>query len=257
MFFVLSKILDVVFSPLWWPAMAFGLSRIPWMAKRAPRLTRALLALSYALTLFCSTQVGAQLLQHAVERGAPRTVRDGVTYDAVIVLSGFVSDEAMRRYPGPSYGEGVDRMLAAFELLRTDRARAAILTGGGPGDTTWSEAAVMRRQLTAWGVDPARLYEEPRARNTRENAVESARIANAQGFRSLLLVTSAAHMERSLASFRAVGLAVDAYPVDYRVGGWVSARWSLLPRAGNLEASEGALREFFGRLVYRARGYAR
>ena len=257
MFFVLSKILDVVFSPLWWPAMALGLSRIPWLTKRVPRLLKAQLALACALTLFCATQVGSQILQHAVERGAPRTMRDGVTYDAVIVLSGFVSDEAMRRYPGPSYGDPADRMLAAFDLLRSDRARAAILTGGGPGDPAWTEAAVMRRQLTAWGVDPARLYEEPRARNTRENAVESARIANAQGFRTLLLVTSAAHMERSLASFRAVGLAVDTYPVDYRVGGWVSERWALLPRAGNLEASEVALREFFGRLVYRARGYAR
>ena len=257
MFFVLSKILDVLFSPLWWPALAFALTRIPPLARRAPRFLRALLGVACALMLFCSTQVGTQLLQHAVERNAPRSMREGVTYDAVIVLSGFVSDEAMRRYPGPAYGNAVDRMLAGFELLRSGRARTAILTGGAPGETTWSEAAVMRRQLVAWGIEPSRLIEEPRARNTRENAVESARIARARGFHSLLLVTSAAHMERSLGCFRAVDLAVDTYPVDYSVGGWVSARWSLLPRAENLETSERALREFMGRLVYRLRGYTR
>lgn len=258
MFYALSKLLDVLLSPLWWPLMAFAIGRIAWLRQRAPNGVRALLVLACVLAVCCATQVGAQLLVHAVERGAARTMRNDRRYDAVIVLSGFVYDEALRRHGTPSYGEAVDRLIASYDVLRSDRARVAVLTGSAAGsDPAWSEAAIMARQLEAWGVARERLIEEPRARNTYENAVESARIVRERGLRSLLLVTSAAHMPRAVGCFRAQGLEVDTLPVDYRTGGWLSARWSLLPRAAHLAASEDALRELFGRVVYRLRGYAR
>jgi uncharacterized SAM-binding protein YcdF (DUF218 family) len=93
---------------------------------------------------------------------------------------------------------------------------------------------------------------ETASRNTHENAVESARIVAARGWRSLLLVTSAAHMERALGCFRKAGLAPDALPVDWR-GERDRDAW--LPRAGSLKATEDALRELTGRVVYRLMGY--
>jgi uncharacterized SAM-binding protein YcdF (DUF218 family)/NAD-dependent dihydropyrimidine dehydrogenase PreA subunit len=184
----------------------------------------------------------------------PVTFRPGETYDAVIVLAGMV--EGASRQDGGRLGlasEG-DRIVRAFELLREGRARNALLSGGfvdpRPGEP--SEAEVLAEMLRTWGIEPERIAVEGRSRNTRENAVESARIVAERGWKRLLLVTSAAHMPRALGCFRQAGLRPDTLPVDYRVG----LRWGgVRPRAKALSQSTDAIRELAGRLVYRVMGY--
>ena len=103
-----------------------------------------------------------------------------------------------------------------------------------------------------------RLIAEPLAVNTRDNAVYAAEIARARGFGRVLVVTSAFHVPRSEACFRAVGLAVDVLPVDYRASRTVTfGTASHLPRAHQLARSSGALRELLGRGIYRVVGFGR
>jgi len=157
----------------------------------------------------------------------------------------------------PSYNDNVERLLVSYDLLRTGRAKHVIVSGGyaGSGDRV-NEARVLGRQLEDWGIARDRIVLEPRARNTHENAVESTTLVKQRGYRTLLLVTSAYHMPRALDCFRAVGVHVDALPVDFRASGSECPReW--LPRAGHLETSEAVLRETFGRWVYRVRGYGK
>jgi uncharacterized SAM-binding protein YcdF (DUF218 family) len=66
-----------------------------------------------------------------------------------------------------------------------------------------------------------RVVFEDRARNTYENAVFSKQLASPQPGERWLLVTSAAHMPRSVGIFRQVGWPVIPYPVDYRTTGEV------------------------------------
>ena len=70
------------------------------------------------------------------------------------------------------------------------------------------------------GLDPDRVTYENRSRNTWENAVFTRALASTRkpGER-WLLVTSAAHMPRSMGIFRRVGFPVTAFPVDYRTVG--------------------------------------
>ena len=63
-------------------------------------------------------------------------------------------------------------------------------------------------------------------------------------------------MSRSLDAFRAEGLVPDAMPVDYRAADGVGLR-GLIPRADALADSSHALREMFGRVVYRIVGYGK
>jgi uncharacterized SAM-binding protein YcdF (DUF218 family) len=132
-----------------------------------------------------------------------------------------------------------------------------LLSGGNidaqPGDVP--EADRLAARLVAWGVPPAQVVAEGTSRNTRENAIESSRIAAARGWHTLLVVTSAVHMPRALGCFRAVGLEPDALPVDRRAGDGKGQGW--LPRAVALARSTDALRELSGRAVYRIAGYTR
>nr|WP_235969661.1 YdcF family protein [Anaeromyxobacter diazotrophicus] len=122
------------------------------------------------------------------------------------------------------------------------------------GFLSTSAAAALRAELRALGLSDAQLVLELASRDTRENAVESARIAAASRWRSLLLVTGAAHAKRAVGCFREAGLAPDLYPVAFEAdGSQRPPRWGHEARRQAL----AALHEWAGRVVYAALGYAR
>jgi uncharacterized SAM-binding protein YcdF (DUF218 family) len=252
-FLLLSKVFDLLLSPLSWALLLLGAAAL---LRRRPRLGWAAASAAGAVLLVFSCDPVADGLARALERSAVRTDRPEVTYDAVIVLGGIVEGPPTRATGELQLSGGAERLTRGFDVVRTGHARHLLYSCGlsepGPGDVAESTLAV--RQLEAWGIAPERLVAEDRSRNTRENAVESARIVRERGWTRLLLVTSAAHMERSLGCFRAVGLAPDALPVDFRGGDGRLGSW--LPRAGNLSKSTDLLRELAGRVVYRVMGYS-
>jgi uncharacterized SAM-binding protein YcdF (DUF218 family) len=253
-FFFLSKTFDVLLSPLSWSValIALGLRRTA-----PPARLRRYVAAGLAVLLVFSLEPLANALLRALERRAPRTYRADVAYDAVILLGGVVERASLSEQP--AYNESIERLLVTYDLLRGDRARFVLVSGGALDLEVPAlvEANVLARQLVDWGVSPDRVVVEPRSRNTRENAVESKRIAQERGWTHLLVVTSAFHMPRALGCFRAVGLPVDALPVDYRAYDPARFSGSWVPRANHLERSAMVLREWFGEGVYRLRGFAR
>ena len=68
------------------------------------------------------------------------------------------------------------------------------------------------------GIDPRLILIEPTSRTTHENAIASSDIWRAEGFKTGLLVTSALHMPRALASFKKVRLEVNPATIDTRGG---------------------------------------
>jgi uncharacterized SAM-binding protein YcdF (DUF218 family) len=253
-FFFLSKTLDALLSPLSWSVVlvAIGLGGTDARGRR-----RWVAALGLAVLLLFSLEPFANTLQRAIEHGAERTFRDDVNYDAVILLGGVV-ERAAASNP-PAYNDSVERLLITYDLLRSGRARYAVVSGGilDPAAPSLVEAGVLAQQLVDWGIASERVVVEPNSRNTHENAVECRRIAMERQWDRLLVVTSAFHMPRALGCFRAIGLPVDALPVDYRAYDPARFRGSWLPRSAYLERSTMALRELFGRGIYRLQGYTR
>jgi uncharacterized SAM-binding protein YcdF (DUF218 family) len=254
LFVTLSKVLDLAVAPLTW---ALALLAAAALLRRRGRLPWALAGTAVAVLLVFSAEPVANALARAAESSAPRTVRADVVYDAAIVLGGMVDAAASRASGEAELNGAADRVLAGFELWREGRARHLLLSAGLvrplPGEP--SEAERLAALLRAWGVPAEAIVVEGSSRNTHENAIASARIVAARGWGSLLLVTSAAHMERALGAFHAAGLAPDALPVDRRGGDGQGAGW--LPRASALALSTDVLRELAGRIAYRIAGYAR
>jgi uncharacterized SAM-binding protein YcdF (DUF218 family) len=251
-FFTLSKILDLAIAPLTWALAALVAAVLVGRRRRvAVAFTLAALA---ALLVFSASKVSNALL-HLVERSAVRTDRPEVTYDAVVVLGGAFDPGPTRATGELALTDAAERLTRGYEVMRSGHARNVILTSGlgasSPGELTESEWYA--RTLVAWGIPAERIALERVSRNTRENATETARIVRERGWRSVLLVTSAAHMERALGCFRRVGLTPDALPVDYRSGDGRGETW--LPRSRALEDSTRAIHELVGRVVYRAAGW--
>jgi uncharacterized SAM-binding protein YcdF (DUF218 family) len=255
LFYFLSKILDVLLTPI---AGSVTLVLIGITGKRTALLRRGWAFLGVAILLLFSFEPFANVLWRSLEYPEIRTFRPDVTYDAVILLGGVVEDRAQASSGERQFNDNAERLLETFDILRKGTARYAIVSGG-PVDASRIkvvEAKALADQLIAWGTSPERVIVEDHARNTYENAVDSAAIVRAQGWKTVLIITSAFHMKRAYGCFRATDLDVDTLPVDFRS---YSSPYSgeLIPRAKHLQESSEAIREWFGRLVYRARGYSK
>jgi uncharacterized SAM-binding protein YcdF (DUF218 family) len=253
MFFVLSKSLDVLIDPFWW---VFGLilgGLVALLRGTRTRLGAGLVVAGLSVFLLTSTPAISFRLLSGLERSAVNSMRAGVTYDAVVLLGGAVSPSGSLA-DDPSWNDNVERLMTTYDLLRTDRARVAIVSGGALDRGLRTEAEYLARQLIAWGIDPARVIVEDKANNTRENATYTRAIVSERKLGALLVVTSAYHVPRAAGCFRAVGLEADFLPVDYRARE-PAREPDLLPRAEFFAVSAKVIRERVGSLVYRASGY--
>lgn len=255
MFFFLSKILDVALTPLAW---SFALIAAGALGGGSALRKRVLAGLGLGILLTFSLEPVSNALMRSLEDPPLRTYRPEVTYDVVILLGGLVEDRIGASWGQRAFNENSERLLETYDLLRQGKARNAIVSGGAasPSRMQIVEARALADQLVAWGVEPERVIAEDQAKNTHENAVDSSAIVRAHDWKTVLVVTSAFHMPRAYGCFRAEGLDVDTLPVDFRS---YKSPFSgeMVPRAEHLAHSSGALREWFGRGIYRLRGYSR
>lgn len=255
MFFVLSKLLDIAIDPLWWSGVP-TLWGVVLLARGSSRRRLALGLVGFGLaTLFlCCLPAVSNRVWASLEGGVVSTMREGVTYDAVVLLGGVVSPQGSLP-DEPAWNDNVERLLEVRRLLLSGRAKVAIVSGGKLGGALRTEAQYLAEALIALGVPKDQVLVEPHANNTRENATLSKPMLEALGAKQVLLVTSAFHVPRSVGCFRAVGLEADVLPVDYRVRD-PSLDPHVAPRGEYLSQTTRALREWLGRAVYRVLGYS-
>jgi len=177
--------------------------------------------------------------------------------DAIVLLGGGECGTPSD-WPYPDLGRGADRIWHAARLYHAGKAGKIIVSGGRMGWTGKRQtgAAAMRALLVDLGVPRSAILMEDDSRNTRENAVNSALIAENNGVENILLVTSALHMRRALATFRAAGLDAAPAAADFEVMPEPSHMLRWLPDAEALHDSSRALKEYLGYRVYRWRGWA-
>ena len=140
------------------------------------------------------------------------------------------------------------RVMGAYKLYKEKRRPIAV-SGYSVKDRI-SEAKVMKDMLVYFGVNPNDIIPEGKSRDTYENALYLKRLV---GNKTLCLITSAYHMERSLYLFSKVGFdlkKVIPVPVDYKASHSPFTWYQLLPTPYWLNVSSKALHEYFGMLYY-------
>lgn len=177
--------------------------------------------------------------------------------DAIVVLGGGERGTPPD-WPYPDLASGADRIWHTARLYRAGKAERVIVTGGRIG---WhgerrSGTEAMRELLVDLGVPESAILIDDQSRSTRENAVEVARIVNEQELDNILLVTSALHMRRALATFRAAGLNPIPATADFEVLPEAAHALRWLPDSQALHDSTRAIKEYLGYWVYRLRGWA-
>ena len=113
----------------------------------------------------------------------------------------------------------------------------------------------MSSLLQEWGLPASTILTEEKSVNTHQNATMSFEVLSARKIRRIILVTSAIHMPRAVATFRKAGFEVIPAPADFYTG-WGEDYTHWIPDAGSLTGTELALHEWVGLWVYRHRGWA-
>jgi len=151
--------------------------------------------------------------------------------------------------------------LAADTVLRSLRAAelydqgppCPVILSGGPGRGDASGPAVaegMHKLLASRGVAEVDMVQEVRSQTTYENAVYSAQICTERGFQSVILVTDAMHLPRSIRSFEAQGIEVVGAGCQYVATGFEPEVWDFLPGPHGAIRTGRAAHEWRGLLYY-------
>jgi uncharacterized SAM-binding protein YcdF (DUF218 family) len=257
LYIYLSKILPFFVMPL---GVFFMLALLALLFIRKKRRRYAAVTLIAAVSVMwvSSTPIAAKWLYGRIESIHPPVPLVGVPEsDCIILLGGVVQPPEPPRVD-MEFNNSIDRVHKAAELFAAGKAPYLIVTGGNQpwSRSSRSEAELIRELLVDWGVPEEAIRLEASSRNTRENAMYTRNVVDSIHCEEALLVTSAAHMPRSLAAFSAAGISVIPVSTDVRVAHTNKLTlMDFLPSAHALEMSSRAIRELVGQWVYEMKGW--
>lgn len=251
----LSKVLSQLTHPLFVGLLLVGVGGA--VSYRFRTWGGATVALGVLVIWVPATPLAADWARGTLERQFPPAPADSVpTADAIVTLGGAIGAPQPPRVH-PDLSGAADRVWHAARLFKAGKAPLIIASGGTLPwrDQAFREADAMKTLLRRWGVPADSVVTESRSANTYQNATNTAAVVERRGLDRVLLVTSALHMRRALATFRSAG--VDAVPAatDYRVVDGPTSLLDLFPSAGALQASTAAIHEYVGYWVYQWRGW--
>jgi len=263
-FFGLYKLVKYGVYPLTWIVglsalillfawLPFSLARQRWL-----RMTAATL---FSLLLILTSPLVAHILVAALE-GAhlPSGLPGPIVNGTIVVLGGGLRDSGSLRPSVELTEESMRQTACGADLYRQGVAPSLLVTGGdarafGSGP---AEASVMKAWAIRLGIPSNAIAIEDQARTTYENAERTKDLLGDRA--SIILVTSATHMPRAAALFRAQGFNVIPYPCGFHERNRVAEGWDttsifdVLPATWAFREISEAIEELAGIAVYRLAG---
>lgn len=203
--------------------------------------------------IFTTPIVSSHMVSSLEQKFLPVPIDKSPTADAIVVLGGSVVGPDSPRIDIELTGNS-DRILHAARLYRAGKAPIVIAAGGA--EDTQPEAYAMKALLAEWGVPKKNVIIETESLNTYQNAVNAMRLLDKRRVKRVLLVTSAIHMPRALATFRTLGISAIPSPTDYLEADRKKKEIKdFLPDIDALGKTSLAVKEYLGLMAYRWRGW--
>jgi uncharacterized SAM-binding protein YcdF (DUF218 family) len=250
MFFVVSKVLWLVFTPSNFICLIILSGLLAMLARKSRRKGVFVTVIGVIAVVACGLgPVGFWIIRPLEDRFIrPSTL---LPPKGIIVLGGAISPEMFRNrlVLVPTGG----RLTESVALARRFPSASLIFVGGS--SNTLPEAAAAQKFFSNVGLPTDRVIYESRSRNTFENAEFSRDLLKPKPEEKWILVTSASHMPRAVGVFRRFGFDIIAWPADYQSLG--------TPRdfgrftgsvSGGLSVCDLAVKEWIGLAAYRITG---
>ena len=238
-------------------SIALGIALLALGRLRAARIV--LLAGGAALVVFGLLPTSIYLANLLETRFPQPALPDRV--DGIVLLAGAERPAASQAYGEPQVGARGNRYVTLLRLAERFPDARIIYSGGpreelgkGPLET---QAAVADRILGTVGLDPGRVQFDERSRDTCASGRNARELAQPGSGDVWVVVTSAIHVPRTMACFRAGGWPeIIPQPANYAsvLGGWNAGSIRV---ASNLVLLDEAVHEWLGLLYYRITGRTR
>ncbi len=249
--FIASKILDLLAQPLAWIIATLAVAC--WLPT-ASAWGRRLSFLAMTLLLLIGWQPLPDTIIRQLESVYTEIPPDADLrgFTGVVILGGATEPGFLSQaHTQPLMNAGAERLVAPAALNRSSPQLRLLYSGGegalfGKGPT---ESARAQRFFDTMGLPTGRVEYESVSRNTYENAILTAKLPGVDIQQPWLLLTSAWHMPRAMASFTKAGWNVTAYPVDFRTA--PQTPWTEYSLSEGASRWQLALHELLGTVVYR------
>ena len=221
--------------------------------RRWPRSAIVLASSSILGLWLCSTPYMSEILAHSLEDYAPpldwRTVAHQPKTAIVILGSGLLKNVPEYEAVAGVSGSTLYRVRYGAWLQRHTGLPVLVSGGRLPGMPA-TEADIMGGILQdEFNVSVTWLENE--SHTTEENARYSSAMLHAAGIEHVVVVTSAWHMQRSVAEFQQYALDVIPAPTAFmQPADAISPIMAWVPMAATLSNSAAFIREYVGMLVY-------
>lgn len=231
---------------------------IAWFLKNRT-VKRVLYGITIVLTLvFTNTPLLKTAEEHWYKE-YDHQLPEGKTYKYGIVLGGYSFWDWKRNRP--EFSEIADRLTEGIRLYKCGRIEKLVLASDGSIIQSKDEKGLqgnpqgMMKYLNELGIPQEDIIMETFANNTRENVTFTKKLLGKEmDTASIVIITSAVHMKRTVSAFQAEGLYPDCYITDP----WVDVKGksvSFIPSVGTLAQWPELLHEWVGYAMYKWRGW--
>jgi uncharacterized SAM-binding protein YcdF (DUF218 family) len=202
------------------------------------------------LIIFSFFPIGKNLINTLEEKYLTNKIPDN--YDYIIVLAGSEDAYTTSITSKISLNSSVERLIASVKLANKKKNSKIIFLGGSGylKEHTIDESDVARNFFIDINFDLKRVIFVNDTRNTIENLKKLKKL-NIKNEESLILITSAFHMDRALLISKKLNLNLIPYAVDFRSysgsgkDGFVNY-YQVFSLVGNLRSLNLYFREFLG-----------
>ena len=203
------------------------------------------------LVLIISTNplVGNYLMKRLENPYHPIPISSIKKNDAIVVLSGMVRKVGNDKHSTFEFKDP-DRFFAGIDLIKQSKSDKLIFTAG---QLPWTvnglpEGYILKEKAISLGV-PGEIIVTEKVKNTYEESIAVTKLIPNNS--SIILVTSAFHMDRSKYLFEKQGFEVTPYPVDFKTYIQKQTIMSFLPKLEALNQTSRFIRENIGRFYYK------
>ncbi|MCP9496205.1 MAG: envelope biogenesis factor ElyC [Pyrinomonadaceae bacterium MAG19_C2-C3] len=252
--FILKKIISAFLMPMpFCLLLIFAGLFLLWFTRRQ-KMGKVFVTVGAIVLTLCGYDIFARHIIKPLERQYPAFAINAEIQSSVrwiVVLGGGAAEDDFIAPTNQLSNASLARVVEGVRIQRT-MPQAKLLLSGGSVFGSPPEAEIMRAVAEALGVERATIVLETESRDTEDQARN---IRSIVGDDAHVLVTSAAHLPRSVALFNKLDMHPVPAPTDYEafdskhigVG-------SFFPNASALYTVGSAIHEYLGQTWTRIRG---
>ncbi|WP_319574638.1 YdcF family protein [uncultured Desulfobacter sp.] len=215
-FFWLSKLIWMVIRPDFLLVAFAVMGMLFWFSGAVKTATWIFACVVLAMIVITVFPLGTILLA-PLEHRFPTNPALPEKVDGIVMLGGAEKNRLTQMWHQPEINSAADRYIGFARLVRAYPDAVHLFTGGSgsPMHQEWKDANTARQVFMDMGLDTSGMLFEDQSRNTYENGLFAKSLVHPEPGQTWVLVTTAAHIPRSVGVFNRLDWPVIPYPVDH------------------------------------------